>query len=96
MRKIFLSVVSLIALLLISIIVFLSTAGYETDRFNSLLENKIKESVKNTSLILKKIKIKINIQKINFFITTSNPEIYFYKKKVNLNRIDAFINFKSS
>ena len=81
MRKIFLSVVSLIALLLISIIVFLSTAGYETDRFNSLLENKIKESVKNTNLILKKIKIKINIQELSFFITTSNPEIYFYKKK---------------
>ena len=58
MRKIFLLVVSLIAVLLVSIIVFLSTAGYETDKFNSLLENKIKVSVKNTNLILKKLKLK--------------------------------------
>ena len=85
MKKIFLSIVSLIALLLVTIIVFLSTAGYETDKFNSLLENKIKESVKNTNLTLKKIKIKINIQELSFFITTSNPEIFFHNKKVNLN-----------
>ncbi len=95
MKKIFLSIVSLIALLLLSIIVFLSTAGYETDKFNSLLENKIEESVKNTNLTLKKIKIKINIQELSFFVTTSNPEIFFHNNKVNLNRIDAYINFKS-
>ena len=38
------------------------------------LENKIKSNFPNTKVNLDKIKIKINIKNLNFFISTNNPK----------------------
>ena len=40
MKKIFLSLISIILLLITLIIIYLSVIGYETEKFNSLLEGK--------------------------------------------------------
>ena len=94
MKK-FLSLISIILLLITLIIIYLSVIGYETEKFNSLLEGKVKSSFSNTKIDLKKIKIKIDIKNLSFFVTTFQPNIQYYNNKINLNKIDAYINLKS-
>ncbi len=95
MKKIFLSLISIILLLITLIIIYLSVIGYETEKFNSLLEGKVKSSFSNTKIDLKKIKIKIDIKNLSFFVTTFQPNIQYYNNKINLSKIDAYINLKS-
>ena len=48
MRKIILSLITLILILTAIITAYLSIIGYETDKFNSFLENKITSNFSNT------------------------------------------------
>ena len=66
MKKIFLSIVLLIFLFFISLVSYISIIGYETTRFNSLLENRINLSQPNLKINLDKIKIKFNLKKSVF------------------------------
>ncbi len=95
MKKIILWSISFLFLIIIFISSYLSLVGYETNKFNSLLENKITSNVSNTEINLNKIKIKIDIQNMSFFITTLKPNIKYYEKNVNISKIDAYINLKS-
>ena len=95
MKKIILGSISFLFLLIILISFYLSTIGYETERFNSILEKKIITNVANTTINLKKIKIKINIKNLSFFATTSNPNIKYHDNEIAVNKIDAYINLKS-
>ena len=73
----------------------MSLIGYETNKLNSLLENKIISNLPNTKINLNKIKIKINIKNLNFFISTLEPDIQYREYKIKLKRIDGYINLKS-
>ena len=95
MKKIILLSFSFLLLLLIILFGFLSVIGYETDKFNTLLENKITSNIPNTNINLNKIKIKIDIKNLSFFVTTSKPIVKYYKNELSLNKIDAYINLKS-
>ena len=95
MKKIILWSISFLFLVIIFISSYLSLVGYETNKFNSLLENKITSNVSNTEINLNKIKIKIDVQNMSFFITTLKPNIKYYEKNVNISKIDAYINLKS-
>ena len=95
MKKIILLLFSFLLLLLIIIFGFLSVIGYETDKFNTPLENKITSNIPNTNINLNKIKIKIDIKNLSFFVTTSKPIVKYYKNELSLNKIDAYINLKS-
>ena len=68
MKKIFLSVIFLLVFIFVSLIGFLSTVGYETDNFNSLLEKTITSNFPNSKIELKKIKVKIDLKNLGFFI----------------------------
>ena len=74
---------------------YLVLFGYETNKFNSLLENKIKSSFLNVTVNIDKIKVKINIKNFNFFITTSEPEIRYHGNKIDIKKVDAFIKLNS-
>ncbi len=52
MKKIVLTFFSLVFLIAFSLAIFLSTKGYETDRFNILISNKIENSVNNLEVSL--------------------------------------------
>ena len=73
MKKIFFSSVIFLFVITVAMISYLVLFGYETNKFNSLLENKIKSSLSNVTVNIEKIKVKIN-KKFKFFITTSNLE----------------------
>ena len=95
MKKAILILTSATFFFITSITIYLSVFGYETEKLNSLLENKVKSNFSNTNVDLKKIKIKINVKNLSFFATTNEPIIQYYNNKFNLNKIDAYINLKS-
>ena len=82
MRKIILSLTTLILILTAIITAYLSIIGYETDKFNSFLENKITSNFPNTKIDFNKIKIKINLKNLSFFVTTAEPNIQFHNNKI--------------
>ena len=73
-------------IILIIIISYLSYFGLETQRFNSLIEEKI-SSKKNLNINLKKIKILLNLKNLSLNLKTNNPEIVFKGKKLKLESI---------
>ena len=88
----------LIFTLLSSIIfttIFLTVIGYETNKFNLLLEKKIIEKEPNLNIDLDKIKIKFNPKKLSFFITTYKPEVKYRNIRLDLSKIDAYVNLRS-
>ena len=83
-------------LILISLITFyLALIGYETDKLNSSLESKITKNLANTKVNFDKIKVKINIKKLSFFVSTTKPDIQFHGVEINVSKVDAYIKLKS-
>ena len=77
------------------IVIFLSTIGFETNRFNNYLEQKVSSNIPILKVKLKSIKIKIDLKKISFLIVAPKPDIKFYNSQINLQKINAYIDFKS-
>ena len=85
------SILSAVVLLL----VFLSTTGIETKRFNDLITKKIKASNGDINLILKTIKFKLDLREISLFLEAKNSSINFKEINLPTNNIKAYINFIS-
>ena len=68
MKKLFLSIFFLIASILAIFIVLLSTLGYETDKLNTFFSSQISNYNKNAIIGFKKIKIKLDLKKLNIYI----------------------------
>ena len=95
MKKITFGLIFFIFLLILFSLVFLSTIGYETNKFNSILEKKITSNLLNTKIKLNKIKIKIDFKNLSFYLTTLNPNIKYHDNDVRIKKVDTYINFKS-
>tara|TARA_B100000575_G_C23136230_1_gene660146 strand:- start:1511 stop:3688 length:2178 start_codon:yes stop_codon:yes gene_type:complete len=95
MKKIIISVFFLIFLIFSSLILYLSIFGYQTDRFNKILESKISNYNKNIKVGLKDIKIKIDLKNFNFFISTKNSEIFFSETKFRIKKVNAYLSLNS-
>ncbi len=95
MKKIFLWFFSFLFFLVIFISSYLSIIGYETNKFNSLLEKKITTNVPNTTVDLNTIKIKINFKNFSFFVTTFKPNIKYYNNNIEIRKIDVYVRLKS-
>ena len=81
--------------MLSSIIVFLSTKGYETSKFNQIISSNIQKFDKNISLELKKIKIKLDIKNFNLFLGSKDPSISYQKTLLPISDVKIFVNFFS-
>ena len=66
MKNFFISSFLFVIFILFLIVGYLSIVGYETDRFNSLLERKVTSNLPKTKIKLNKIKIKINLKNLSF------------------------------
>ena len=95
MKKIIISVFFLIVIIFSSLILYLSIFGYQTDRFNKILESKISNYNRNIKVGLKDIKIKIDVKNFNFFISTKNSEIFFSETKFRIKKVNAYLSLNS-
>ncbi|MDC0418088.1 DUF3971 domain-containing protein [Pelagibacteraceae bacterium] len=87
-------------LLFSSIAAYLSTIGIETSKFNNLIVKSIKENNPRVEIELEKIKIKLDIKKIQLFLSTENPKIIYQNIKIPITeikiytKINTFLNSK--
>ena len=73
-------------------ILILSTQGFETDRFNKLITNKIAKS-KNIKLQLKTINFKLDLREFALFIETQNTKINYNNQEIPAKNIKIYVDF---
>ena len=95
MRKIFFNLFTIIFVTLFLFIIFLSFYGLETNRFNNLVENEIRDFNKNISVSLKKIKVKFDFKNINLYFETANPKIDFLESSIPIEKIKVYMNLRN-
>ena len=91
MKKIITNLILFLVISFITLIVILSTIGIETNKFNSLVTEKVSQG-KNINLRLETIKFKINPKELSLFLETQNPEIMYRNLLVPVTNIKVFID----
>ena len=94
MKKIIISFISIVFLLLIFLITILLTIGIETNKFNEFISKKVSQA-KNIDLDLDTIKFKIDLKELSLFLEAKNPKITYREVHVPAKEIKVFINFIS-
>ncbi len=95
MKKFFNNLLIILFFLIITSIIILSTIGFETDKFNKVISEKVIKNQKSISLKLKKIKFKIDIKNFNLFLETKNPEFIYKDLTIPIQNIKVYLNFYS-
>ena len=95
MKKIILTLIFFSLLGIGIIISVLSTTGYETSKFNSLITNKIMDNNKNIKADIKKIKFKFDLSNISLFLETINPEVSYKNLEIPIKSIKVYLDFVS-
>ena len=95
MIKFFLKFFLIILVILISLVVYLSYFGVETDKFDDLIKKKTNEINQNVKLEFNKTKIHLSPTELNLIIKLQNPKILIKKNKINLSKLDLFLSIKS-
>ena len=94
MKKLIINLTLILFFLIISVIIILSTIGFETNKFNKLISDKTSQA-NNIYLKLDTIKFKINLRKLNLFLETEKPEIIYKEVSLPTENIKVFIDFLS-
>ena len=64
---------------------YLTIVGLETNKFNGLIEKRIKNIDKSIVLKLNNVKIKFDPKKFQFKINTNNPDLYYSYDELTTN-----------
>ena len=75
MSKFFLRFFLVVLIIAASTIIFLSYFGIETDKFDGLIQSKANEVNRYVKLEFKKIKIHLNLTKLNLVVKLQDPKI---------------------
>jgi len=79
----------------ISIVIYLSYFGLETDKFDNLIKGKANEVYRYTKLEFKNTKIHLNLKEFNLAVKLQNPKILIKDNEIILSKIDLFLPLKS-
>ena len=90
MKKLLYSFFLVILSLIIFIIIYLSTIGLETSKFNALIISEIKKKEPNIQLSLNKIKLKFDVKKIQLYISTVEPKIIYQNIEIPIKKINLY------
>ena len=94
MKSFFYSISFIFIFLLISAIVYLSTIGFETSKFNNLITKEVTKIEPKIQLKLEKIKIKLDIKKLQLFLSTNSPKISYENIKIPITKIKIYSKIK--
>ncbi len=92
MKKFILTIFTLLIVFFAIIVVFLSTNGYETNRFNNLIIKKVNNVEPNVKLTLEKIKIKLDIKKLNLFLSTNSIKVNYENIDIPIYEIKVYFD----
>ena len=90
MKKLLYSFFLITLSLIIFIIIYSSTIGVETTKFNNLIISEIKKKDPNIQLSLNKIKIKLDLKKIKIYVSTTEPQIIYQNIKIPIKEINIY------
>ncbi len=80
---------------IISLIIYLSYFGINTDKFDDLIKNKANEVNQYVRLEFKKTKIHLNLKELNLIVRLQNPKILIKNNEIDLSKLDLFLSLKS-
>ena len=95
MKKAVFLTFSVLFILLIIVLFYLSYFGYETKKFNNIIISQIKKNDQNLDLNFEKISILLDVKKISIFVKFINPQVSYLKKAIPLNTLRADIDLLS-
>ena len=95
MKKFLISLFAIILILFSSLILFLSFYGYQTDRFNKIIQSEIDNNKKEINLEFDEISILLDIKKLTLFVKFINPEIKYNSIQIPLEVLRANISVLS-
>ena len=78
-----------------SLIVFLSFYGYQTDRFNKIIQAEINNTKKGINLEFDQISILLDIKNLTLYVKFINPEVQYNSTKIPLEVLKANISILS-
>ena len=88
MRK-YINVILPVIIILSAILIYLSTVGIKTNKFNNLINNKVKEFNPELSLKINEVFIKLDIPKRIVKINTSGPKVTIADQHLNLSNLEV-------
>ncbi len=80
---------------LVSLIIYTSYFGINTDKFDSLIKNKANSVNQHIQLEFNKTKIHLNLKELNLVLKLQEPEILIKKNEIDLSKLDLFLSIKS-
>ena len=86
---------SVLLILIILMIVYLSTIGIETEKLNNNIKTKINEINKELDIELNTVKLVLNPFNLKLNIKTIGPKLINNGKKIELENIKSEISIKS-
>ena len=95
MKKTIITFLTLISLSILTVIIFLSTKGYETDKFNQFILREGKKAEPKVDINLKKIKIQLDLKNLDLFLSTNNPKIIYQEIDVPISQLKIYLDFLS-
>ncbi len=95
MKKNFLKYILLFLIILTLTIIYFSTVGIETEKFNNQIKNKIIQSNKNLNIDLKKIKLILDPINLNINAKTLGATIFYSNKPIPLEYIKTKVSLIS-
>ena len=90
MKKFLYSAFLIIIFLFVAVVLYLSTIGLETSKFNNSIVKKVEKIDPKIKLDLEKIKIKLDIKKIQLFLSTSRPKIVYQNINIPITEIKVY------
>ena len=76
--------------LFVFFIIYLSTVGIETSKFNNIIIKEIKKKDHNIQLSLNKIKIKFDVKKIQIYLATMKPQVVYQGVEIPIKEINLY------
>lgn len=95
MSKFFLRFFLTVLIVAVSVIIFLSYIGIETDKFDELIKSKINEINQYVKIGFQKTKIHFNPTELNLVVKLQNPKILVKHNEIILSKLDLFLPLRS-
>ena len=95
MGKFFFSFFFIVLTTIVSVIIFISYFGLETDKFDDLIKSKANTVNNNVKLEFKKTKIHLDISELRLLIKLQDPKVLVRNNEIDLSKLDLFLSLKS-
>jgi len=95
MKKIFYTFLFLVLIILTGSLFFLSTIGFETDKFNNLIAKELKKKEPSASVKINKIKIKLDLINFDLYLKTDNALIEYQNINIPIQEFRAYFKLIS-